>query len=623
MKFKYSVLVIFFGLLLCLLYISPESKSPHDLIIYDVHGDSPRIVMDDESIEMADYVRIRNMTDHSYDLSGLYLSDSEKDLKKLPLAGLIIDAGSSQMIKLDPSWNFALKSSGDESVYLSDDDGSILFRYTQAMKPDKPVLSAQSGFYDKEFDLKMTVKGNYIIHYTLDGSEPGEDSEVYAKPIRVYDRSDEDNSVVNVVNTVKDYFDEYSWDDDAWTAVEKPIEEPVDKAFIVRAVAMDEYGNKSDIVTSEYFFCGNKYKNIISVVADPDDLFGDYGIVSVGKEYDNWYLNGKVGDAPTVNYKKKGREWEVPADMAYFKENRMVLRQKCGLRLQGRKTRDRRIKNFQLRARNCYSGSEVFEYDFFEGETYRSDAIVLKDGFEEAFLLSLIDNERILKQKTTDRVALFLNGEFWNDIYIRQRLDEKFFEDHYGVSDDNLLVLSESFPEISPLEWDDSIQMYLDLHDFIENNDLSTDENYKIVQDMMDIDSYIDYLAINEWNGNRDWGEFNNDMYWRVLKLDGSRYGDGKFRWIIHDEDLIFNTDSDISNISMIRGSTLYNGLMGNENFRKRFRDRLAELGETTFSDESVMKELSNAKWDEKQKEEIKEFFKTRKETVERFLFDT
>lgn len=607
-----------------ILYFAPHAKAMPELIIYDVHPESPRIVKDDGTIEFADYVRIRNVTDHPYDLTGLFLSDSRGDLKKLPLDGVVIESGSSSMIKLDPSWNFALKNFGDESVYLSDHKGNILYRYNPSLKPSKPVMSAESGFYDDEFYLSITSSGDGIIHYTLDGSVPNEDSPVYAEPIRVYDRSSEPNSVVNVPNTIRNYLEDYVEDGSQIVPVEQPIEEPVDKAFIIRAASFDVYGNKSDIVTREFFFCGDKYKNVMSVVADPEDLFGGYGILSVGKEYDDWYLSGEEEGEPSLNYNKKGRDWEIPADMIYFRDNTEVLEQKCGLKLQGRTTRDRRIKNFQLRARNSYSGSDVFEYDFFDNEKYRSDAVILDDSFKESFFFALVENEDILKQKTTDRVALFLNGEFWNDVYIRQKLDERFFADHYGTKYDNLIVYKESFPDIGGKDnetWEADLHLYLALDEYAQNNDLSQKENYEKMQTLMDIDSYIEYLAINSWVGCGDWGEFENDMCWRVRDPDDSEYGDGKIRWILHDGDDVFNSDRNgLSDNYFVRESVIYKGLMKNPDFRDRFAKRMIELGNTSFSDYNVKNELSKDKWDEPEKEAIEEFFRSRKQSMDKII---
>ena len=607
-----------------ILYFAPHVKAMPELIIYDVHPESPRIVKDDGTIEFSDYVMIRNLTDQPYDLTGLFLSDSRSELKKLPLDGVVIESGASSMIKLDPSWNFALKNFGDESVYLSDSKGNIMFRYDPSLRPSAPVMSAESGFYDDEFYLSIASSGDSPIHYTLDGSAPDENSPVYTKPIRVYDRSDEPNLVVNVPNTISNYLEEYVEEGSEIVRIEQPIEEPVDKAFIIRAASIDKYGNKSDVVTREYFFCGNKYRNVMSVVADPEDLFGGYGILSVGKEYDDWYLNGAEGDSPSLNYNKKGRDWEISADMIYFRDNKEVLAQKCGLKLQGRTTRDRRIKNFQLRARNSYSGSDVFEYDFFDNEQYRSDAVILDESFRESFFFSLVENENILKQKTTDRVALFLNGEFWNNVYIRQKLDERFFEDHYDVQPGNLIVYKESLPDIGGEDdktWNEDRDLYLSLDEYVENNDISTEDNYKKIGTMMDIDSYIDYLAINTWVGCADWGEFENDMCWRVRTPDDSLYGDGRFRWVLHDGDDVFDPDSSgLLDKHFMRESVLYKGLKENPDFRSRLADRMIELGNTSFSEQNVKYELDKDKWDESEKKSIEEFFGSRKQTMDEII---
>ena len=184
---KFTIIGLLTLVLMYLVYVAPHVRTPEELVIYDVHGDSPRIVKDDGTIEYADYVRIRNMTDHPYDLTGLFLSDSSKDFDKYPLDGIVIDANDSVMIRLDPSWNFALKRDMSENVYLSDTNGSVIYRYTDSMRPKSPELSANSGFYNNEFLLKMSVRGDYTIYYTLDGSEPNRNSYVYSEPIRVYE----------------------------------------------------------------------------------------------------------------------------------------------------------------------------------------------------------------------------------------------------------------------------------------------------------------------------------------------------------------------------------------------------------------------------------------------------
>ena len=617
--FKSAILLLFSAFWLTVLFASPKTETKEELVICDVHTNNPRIVKNDGEIEFADYVRIKNLGDKTVDLSGRFLSDSKKDLQKYPLDGYIIEAGRSVMIKLDPSWNFALNKSGSENVYLSDREGNILFVYKSSMKPEKPRVSAYSGFYRAPFYIRITGSKDSRIYYSIDGNEPDETSILYNDPIYVYDRSDEPNSVVNAENIVRSSIDDRYEEELAIP----PIVSPVDKAFIVRAVAIDRYGNKSDIVTREYFFCGDKYKNVISVVSDRDDLFGPQGILSVGDEYEEWSQTGGEGDAPEPNFMKKGRDWEVPADFDFFKNGRLVLSQKCGLRLQGRTTREKRIKNFQLRSRKRYSGSSVFEYDFFEDEPFRSRGITLDDSFRESLFLAIVDKEKIISQKTTERIALFINGEFWNNIYIHQRLDEQYFYDHFSISPDNLIVLNESFPEIYPggvEEYEKVRNYYLAIDEFVRENDMKLSSNYEKLQTMMDMDSYIDYLAINTWVGCNDWCEYENDMYYRVEKPYDNAYGDGRFRWILHDGDNVFNREVSLATPGRISEDGLYSGLLVNSEFRKSLSERIETLGKTTFSDKNLNRVFSDERWDEPEKEEIIDFFRTRKDTMNDFV---
>lgn len=622
-QYIYIILTIFTLILTAITYMAPHAMTPRELAITNVQPNSPRIVKDDGSIEFADNLRIRNMTDHPYDLKGLFLSDKRSDLKKLPLDGIVIEPQDSVLIKLDPSWNFGLRSKGDEDVYLSDDRGNILFRYTPSMKPKEPVLSATSGFYDNEFNLSISDDSKYRIYYTLDGSNPDETSIPYTGPIHVYDRSSEPNSVVNAPNVVEDYLDDIDEED---IYIDKnnprssnyffPINDPVDKAFVVRAVAVDEYDNLSDIVTGVYFFCKDKYKNVLSIVANGDDLFGDYGILSVGKEYNDWYLGDREGDGPKPNFRKKGRDWEVPAQVDLFIDGDCVMGNWYGMRLFGRGTRTYRIKNFQLYSRNVYNGSDVFQYQFFDDDKYLPDKITLDDSFKESLFFDIIKDENIVKQHTTGRVALFLNGEFYNNIYIRQKIDQKYFEDHFGINKDNLLIIKESLVEYGA-EDDDSFgelrDRYLLIDRFAKENDLSDLQNYEKLQTMMDMDSYIDYLAINTWAGCTDWGEFCNDRCWCVKEPYDANYGDGRFRWIIHDGDTAFNDTVSIEDEDFVNDSVLISNLMKSNLFRKELAERLEELGKTSFSDENIERTLHSGKWDETQLATVEAFLLNQK----------
>ncbi len=86
-SFTYLILLLFTLVLTALVYIAPRGRTPKELLIIDVQPNSPRIVKDDGSIEFADNLRIKNLTDHPYDLTGLFLADRRRNLQKLPLDG--------------------------------------------------------------------------------------------------------------------------------------------------------------------------------------------------------------------------------------------------------------------------------------------------------------------------------------------------------------------------------------------------------------------------------------------------------------------------------------------------------------------------------------------------------
>ena len=96
----------------------------------------------------------------------------------------------------------------------------------------------------------------------------------------------------------------------------------VDKADVIRAVAVDGQGNRSAVSTAIYFIGyqdkAEFYRNykVISLTEDPDDLFDpERGIYIQGNAFDEW-LHSDAYD-PSLdewlipgNYLNRGREWE-------------------------------------------------------------------------------------------------------------------------------------------------------------------------------------------------------------------------------------------------------------------------------------------------------------------------
>ncbi|MBE6876860.1 MAG: hypothetical protein E7496_09120, partial [Ruminococcus sp.] len=196
--------------------------------------------------------------------------------------------------------------------------------------PFNPQFSLAPGFYDDSITLELFSETGTEIYYTSDGSTPTAESELYTEPIVIESREGEENNIAN------------RWD----TSVEPVIvEEPVDKATVIRAVAVDADGNVSDIITHTYFVGLNHAEyhnvNIVSIALDESSLF-DYstGIYCKGAVYDNYgrYAEGYFIPA---NYTQKGRDWEREAGVEIFGTDGIsIASQEMGVRIMGGTSRN-------------------------------------------------------------------------------------------------------------------------------------------------------------------------------------------------------------------------------------------------------------------------------------------
>lgn len=122
-------------------------------------------------------------------------------------------------------------------------------------------------------------------------------------------------------------------------------------------------------------------------------------------------------------------------------------------------------------------------------------------------------------------VMLFINGEFWGMYNARERYDDKYFNDHYGILEENFVMLEAptplKFPDRSytnPYELCDGVEgdqkPWEDLIKYIDSHNLSSQANYKVVTDQVDIYSLMDIYIANVYFGNADWPG-NNVKVWR------------------------------------------------------------------------------------------------------------
>ena len=538
-------------------------RGPEHIVINEIWGNNRAAVVEGNEV-MPDYIELYNNGVFACEAQGLYLSDSEDALKKREVPSRVIPPGGYMLVLLDDG-SFSLKREGGETIFLSDASGRILDRVTAeatdtyfsyarqsdgnaawtalsctpgaanadgVRKVKSPVLSHEGGFYPEDFYLELSSEPGTSIYYTLDGSVPTTEDFLYQEPVYVYDRSPEENRYRSIPNVT------WRWPD------EEQVKEPVDKAFIIRAVAVYGEGDEQQIsepVTATYLIGQEKYRQraVVSLVADPEELFGEDGIYVTGKEYDTWYLGGQEGDRPDANFRKKGREWEIAADFSYFSDA-LSFSQKAGLRIQGAGTRSYALKNFTIFARKEYGGSRVFDRNIF-GDV-ASHKLVLRGSLANAICQTLVEDRDIAVREYVP-VSVFLNGEFWYHANLMEKYDVDYFEQRYGISEDNLILFSNGLLEIGTEE---DLAVEQAFYDYLDTHNMGDAASYEAIGEMIDLQSYIDYICVNVYIDNMDFSDTKNVVMWRARDTAPGPYGDGKWRWALYDLDAMEWANADL-----------------------------------------------------------------------------
>lgn len=603
-----------------------------------------------------DWIELYNSTADTINISGYGLSDSQKNPYKFTFPDNTVINGGERLIIFCDSKVTGLNgqfvapmglSTNGETITLTNKDGvtvdTVTFGVMEAdvtygrvpdgsdefafmnMTPDapnekkdvitvdvpEPVFSQQSGFYDSSFSLSITVPQGTKVYYTLDGSTPTTESTVYSSPVSVTDITSSSNVLSAITNIAPS----------SWGSGVNAPSEPVDKAFIVNAVAVDSDGNVSDTVTGAYFIGYNSrasyYKDmkVISIVTDKENLFdNEKGIYVLGKTYDDWKNSPEYSPMTNeweipANYTQKGQLWEREASMQVFENGQLAHSQNVGLRIHGGATRSSPQKSFNVYARSKY-GNSKFEFDLFSGKVVsevkgkaidKFDSFMLRNGgndgqytrFRDKLNQSLVADRDMLTQGMKPCVV-FINGEYWGHYEITEKLDVDFIDAHYDTGKSNIcIVKNEELDEGS----EETFAEWEELYKWIESTDFTNTENYSQLCGKIDMQSFIDYVSAEIYFNNKDWGGNNMAMWKSTKQKDGNEYSDGKWRFILFDTEYSLNlynqTSPQTDSFTQLTQqdsfiSQLLDSAMKNKDFRRQFCTTFMDMANENFSSQRI-----------------------------------
>lgn len=439
---------------------------------------------------------------------------------------------------------------------------------------DTVVFSAEGGFYDDVFALQLFNNNTQNhIRFTTNGNRPTAQSSLYEEPLLLdcskYSRSE----IYTILNCPEqDFF----------------LPDSIRHCIVIRAAVFDENDScVSQVVTNSYFIsalgCDTHGLPAVSLCADSLDLF-DYeiGIFVPGIHFDplSPYLSG--------NYFMKGREWERLTNVEFYEIDNRGFKQQLGLRTHGKQSRWRSQKGYSLYAREEY-GHKRINYKLFETTSIASFKRLALRPYMSAwngsgckdYICNRIVEPLDVESLSSRPCVLFINGEYWGIYYVEEKPDEHYLADHLGVDKDDVTIIKEW------VETDCGDPANFDaLYAWMEQADLSDDEQYAYAEAHIDISSFIDYFVFEIFVENLDWPAANLRCW---------QEGNGKWRWIFYDGDACLEEQGldAFANATYVgdaiwpssrRATLFFRRLLENDQFETDFANRFNELAITTFA---------------------------------------
>lgn len=461
--------------------------------------------------------------------------------------------------------------------------GALLLFYVynrqqlQSAVKDKEVIefSRENGFYNESVIVELRAAKDAKIYYTLDGSKPSVDN----PEARLY----EGEGI-------------YLAADD------------VEYAYTVKAGAFVNGELVSD-VESRTYIVGVHVKSrysmpVLAVSGSPEDFYNyEDGIMVHGKldtEYiaahPEWMEFFERDSIPVFgNFYQKGREAEKEVFVTLFdEEGNELLAQNSGFRLYGAFSRMKNQPSFRLYARSEYGEINDFEYPFFADQythenTIQSDykRVIVRNGGNDngyGFIRSELATRIAKEAGFTDApsaspVCVYLNGEYYGVHWFVTNFDDNYFRETYGEYPGEMYIFEGTIDKLEVDAKEDAAYVslakeYEELINSFMNVDLTQDDNWQKLNELIDVDNFVMYIALQYYLSNNDCLH-NNYRIYRYYAPDGlytpDTVFDGRYRFLLFDLDQTFGLSGEGSDGEPEKSTLTADRVDGDESYEKLF----------------------------------------------------
>lgn len=545
------------------------------------------------------WMELYNQTDEEYDLAGLYVSDDISNLRKwrapdnigtiAPRGYKLIWFDNNDILATNVS--FKLEPEGG-IIYISDRNGRILsrasypesiertsyarlsdgaedwaftaiptpgstntasvFAYGQLAMPD---ISPGSCLFEKGLRITPDIPDGCEMYYTTDGSLPTKDNgkRVTTKYI-----------IINKTSTL-------------------------------RFRLFKDGFLPSPVTTRSYLLKDRDYQlPIVSVVSDPRFLYDDsIGIYVRG-------VNGKpgIGQYVKTNW---NMDWDRPVNMSYItQDGEMAENKDVDMKIVGGWSRGAKMKSFKLKGNKEYGGDRNYHYQFFKAKPFlRSRTLHMRNGgndekarLKDPALASIIQCSGIdLDVQSYWPVHHFINGQYMGLINMREPSNKHFVYANFGWGSDDI--------DAFEINCDSAYLQQCGTREGFERvYSLASKVNqagvYDELKQWLDIDEYVNYMAMSLYLGRGDWPHNNLKGYRKhdggrlrlvAFDIDAAFEQANPFKYFegerIHTFNPLFNGKPQVK--AEIELVTIFQNLLQHDGFRKRFIDTFSLMGGSVF----------------------------------------
>lgn len=464
------------------------------------------------------------------------------------------------------------------------------FQPLNAASPKKEALpqiavSPQRGFQDAPITVKLTPPNDAVLRYTLDGTEPAPANGVeYAAPFSITNTTllrvaaFKGKARASAVTTHS-----YIFLDQIMHQSKKPPGLPAGPTAWNGLPSA--YQMEPRVVNSPAY--SNRMRGafqslpVASIVCSRDDLFGPRGL----------YLNTT----------QRGAEWEraCSAEMI-LPDGKTAFQIDCGIRIQGAMNRvpDRSPKHsFRLLFKEQYGASKLRYRVFPDSPVNKFDTLVLRADYNNSWVhwdgraqpraqrirdAWMKDSQRAMGWVAPHNryVHLFLNGLYWGVYDFTERPDSSFAAAYFGGASEDYDVINEFQAKGGTLE------AFTQLRSL---QGLARDDAYRKLTQLLNITEYIDYLLLNHYGANQDWGENKN---WYAIRR---RSPAAPFQYVVWDgEQVLQDLHDDTLANPYETPFRIAEELRGNAEFCLAFADRVQKH---CFGEGALTPEACAARW--------------------------